>query len=197
MPRLLIFLDFEATCERDVKHYPNEIIEFPMIAATILDNYAMAIDETDVFHEYVKPIHNPTLSDFCTELTGIQQETVDASNSLEMVVQNAKRWIYHLFNKYNTTQVTFVTWGDWDLRTCLPNDAKSKNFKLPSLFRSPHVINLRTVFIKSLRYRPAGLNDALNYVRMPFIGHPHSGIDDTRNTMYLADYLNNYGVLLL
>lgn len=61
-------LDFEATCD-DVRHFPNqEIIEFPIV---VVDGKTYEV--TARFHEYVRPIHNPKLTKFCTDLTGIQQ----------------------------------------------------------------------------------------------------------------------------
>ena len=41
------------------------------------------VKEIDVFHQYVKPKLNPKLSEFCTELTGIVQDTVDKGKSIE------------------------------------------------------------------------------------------------------------------
>lgn len=191
---ILIFLDFEATCDENVKNYPNEIIEFPMIA-TIINNENIEVNE-DIFHQYVKPIINSTLTTFCKNLTGITQEKVDSSSTLNIVIKDATRWIHELFEKYDTTKIIFCTWGDWDLSTCLPNDAIYKKIKLPSVFKTPNIINLRKVFIKYLNYRPSGLEDALKYLGMKFVGTPHSGIDDTRNTMLLAkNIFENYGTL--
>lgn len=64
----LLVLDFEATCEEGAPVGPQEIIEFP----TLLYN----LDKNEVearFHEYVRPIKVPTLTPFCTNLTGIEQ----------------------------------------------------------------------------------------------------------------------------
>ena len=39
------------------------------------------------FHHYVTPVHNPKLTKFCTELTGITQEMVDGKLKLEVVLE--------------------------------------------------------------------------------------------------------------
>lgn len=46
----------------------QEIIEFPVLKVD-----ATTFDVTDKFHEYVRPVYNPKLTDFCTQLTGITQ----------------------------------------------------------------------------------------------------------------------------
>ena len=65
-------LDFEATCENNDRGWKNEIIEFPTV---IVD--AKTLQTVDEFREFVKPVLNPTLTTFCTELTGITQDTID------------------------------------------------------------------------------------------------------------------------
>jgi len=51
-----------------VLYNPQEIIEFPCL---IIDS--RTYEEVDRFHQFVKPLFNPTLSVFCTQLTGILQ----------------------------------------------------------------------------------------------------------------------------
>jgi 3'-5' exoribonuclease 1 len=68
-------LDFEATCEqgrRNPAGYQSEVIELPTV---LLDGRTMRV--VDEFQSYVRPVVNPTLTAFCTELTGIQQSWVD------------------------------------------------------------------------------------------------------------------------
>jgi ERI1 exoribonuclease 3 len=62
----LLILDFEATCGDTI--YNQEIIEFPILLYNIKDNKVLA-----TFHEYIRPVTNPTLTEFCTTLTGITQ----------------------------------------------------------------------------------------------------------------------------
>ena len=69
--RYLLILDFEATCD-DLQSTPPrnemEIIELPTILYDIEKDQVKAI-----FHEYVRPVRHPTLTKFCTDLTGIEQ----------------------------------------------------------------------------------------------------------------------------
>lgn len=57
-------LDFEATCVEDGTIHPQEIIEFPVLLLR-----GRGLPEIDRFHRYIKPIHHPRLSDFCTHVS--------------------------------------------------------------------------------------------------------------------------------
>jgi 2'-phosphotransferase len=83
-------IDFEATCLQDVRITPQEIIEFPAIMINALT--MKTVEEElgsghGVFHSYIRPIHHPRLSSFCTELTGIEQATVDAAPTFPLVYE--------------------------------------------------------------------------------------------------------------
>jgi len=67
--RYLLVLDFEATCgESGFPKDRMEIIEFPTIVYDLQEK-----KEVGTFHEYVKPVIQPRLTEFCTQLTGITQ----------------------------------------------------------------------------------------------------------------------------
>lgn len=103
-------VDFEATCEDSCKGWKNEIIEFP----TVIIN-AKTLEVVAEFQKYVKPILNPKLTTFCTALTGITQEVVDAGLDFEDVL---KSW--YLFMKDFPNHL-LICCGDWDFKTMLPN----------------------------------------------------------------------------
>jgi len=83
-----IILDLEATCwESKNKRDQNEIIE---IGALKIDSDGYIVSE---FCEFIKPILNPDLSDFCIELTTIEQADIDASDTYNVVIERFKEWI--------------------------------------------------------------------------------------------------------
>jgi ERI1 exoribonuclease 2 len=63
-----VVIDFEATCDKDRNPHPQEIIEFP----SVLVNSATGQLEAS-FQTYVRPTYHQHLTEFCKELTGIQQ----------------------------------------------------------------------------------------------------------------------------
>jgi inhibitor of KinA sporulation pathway (predicted exonuclease) len=84
----ILVCDFEATCASGSVHYPHEIIEFPVV---VLDTATLRI--VAEFHRYVRPVRNPKLTEFCTELTGITQKMVDQADTLPVVVEQFQQWL--------------------------------------------------------------------------------------------------------
>lgn len=84
-----LVIDFEATCDKERKPYPQEIIEFPSILVNALTGKFEA-----VFHIYVRPVYHQLLTDYCKELTGIQQHQVRTTNFyLISLFYDIERWI--------------------------------------------------------------------------------------------------------
>ncbi|KJE88344.1 three prime histone mRNA exonuclease [Capsaspora owczarzaki ATCC 30864] len=79
-----VVIDYEATCEENASFstYPHEIIEFPAVVVN-----ARTGEIVHSWRSYVRPVLNPTLTPFCTQLTGITQSQVDASPVFEDVFE--------------------------------------------------------------------------------------------------------------
>ena len=72
--KFVCVLDFEATCDDKIQMNPQEIIEFPSVLLQYTDD--KKLEKVSKFQYYIKPEHNPKLTNFCTNLTGITTETV-------------------------------------------------------------------------------------------------------------------------
>ncbi|KAM9305526.1 ERI1 exoribonuclease 2 [Gastrophryne carolinensis] len=188
----LIIIDFESTCWKDTKHYGQEIIEFP---AVLLNTSSGEIESE--FHTYVQPQEHPILSNFCTELTGIQQQQVDDGVPLKICLSQFSNWIQKLqkdrgiifpsvlpIPSTGQKMCAFVTWSDWDLGVCLLYECKRKQLRKPDILNS--WIDLRLTYKMFYNRKPKGLNGALQDVGIEFSGREHSGLDDSRNTARLA-----------
>lgn len=120
-----LFFDVEATCEEGGGFtFPNEIIEFPVvlvdgktfdivrlsiyIGCSISQFLICSHLQVDEFRSYVKPTINPTLSDFCTDLTGITQSTVDKSPTFTEMLVDFQEFLakYDLFQSASASFVT-------------------------------------------------------------------------------------------
>ncbi|MFT7812076.1 ERI1 exoribonuclease 2 [Arapaima gigas] len=197
----LIVIDFESTCWKEKKSYGQEIIEFP----AVLLNTSNGKIESE-FHTYVQPQEHSTLSDFCTELTGIKQEQVEAGVPLQICLPLFTRWLETLqreknivFVKNNVCPPTaypcaFVTWSDWDLGVCLQNECKRKQICKPEQLN--RWIDLRATYKLFYNRKPKGLNGALQDLGIEFSGREHSGLDDARNTAHLAWRMITDGCLM-
>jgi inhibitor of KinA sporulation pathway (predicted exonuclease) len=173
-------LDFEATCwEGSVNREQMEIIEFPSVLYKIHNKGTgkESVALIDEFHEYCRPVMNPTLTDFCTGLTGIKQETVDAADTLPNVLQRHTEWL--LKHTGDGKDVFILTCGAWDLRTMLPLELKNKS--LPSHHMYGRYLNIKELFESVYNRKAGGMTDLLSKLRIPLTGRHHSGIDDTRN----------------
>lgn len=183
-------LDFESTCSPDRSLLP-EIIEFPVV---LLDSSTGVI--FDRFCRLVRPTENPTLTDFCVNLTGIRQEDVDGAQDLAFVLKEFDHWLklkkHELgcrFKSRTTSGALFVTWTDWDISDCLWNECRRKKLAVPNdLFIR---VDLKAIFQQWLASSDpkvkwhGGLVDALHLVGLSFNGRPHRGIDDAVNTARL------------
>ena len=115
----LVVLDFEATCdENNTRLELQEIIEFPSVLISTSSQEPRVVTS---FQKYVKPVKVPGLSNFCNELTGIQQAQVDNGVLFAKALQLHKEWL-----RTNIGEASFclVTCGDWDLASMLPRQAK-------------------------------------------------------------------------
>mmetsp|Transcript_5042 Transcript_5042/g.12200 ORF Transcript_5042/g.12200 Transcript_5042/m.12200 type:complete len:571 (+) Transcript_5042:280-1992(+) len=174
--KYLCVLDFEATCERNTKIPNQEIIEFPSV---LLDVQRMEIKST--FQKYVKPVKNPKLTAFCTELTGITQEKVDKGVSFEDALSAHGRWL-HEETKGAATLI--VTCGDWDLRTMLPSQCSLSQLSVPKNMKS--WCNIKSLFSEFYKTGMGGMTGMLRHLKMELIGRHHSGIDDCKNIARIA-----------
>jgi inhibitor of KinA sporulation pathway (predicted exonuclease) len=104
---IIVVIDVEATCDTGEETFPHEIIELPAVAVeretgvvvgdpTLSRTAALSPPSTRLidtctfihshlciqlgeFQSYVRPVYNPLLSAFCTDLTGIVQADVETA----------------------------------------------------------------------------------------------------------------------
>lgn len=177
MKYYLCVLDFEATCWKDSANKEKmEIIEFPSVLYEIdeeNDTYTFISE----FSEYVKPTIETKLTDFCTELTGITQSTVDSAETIDIVYNKHIKWLNQ--NVPVGSEFIIATCGNWDLKTQLPREIKNKKLKKHKYYKC--FINVKDEFNYYYKVKSHGMLDMLNFFNLQLIGRHHSGIDDTRN----------------
>ena len=183
-PDYLCVLDFEAVCEDGVRLSPQEIIEWPTVLLDVRTRSVVA-----EFHTYVKPEVHP-VTPFCTQLTGITPAMVSDAPGFLNVVSSHMSWLraQNLDPDQPTrdgSRYTYVTCGDWDLKTCLPAVMKHHGITAPTGLRQ--WINLKHAFPDVYRgVRPRGMTEMLSHLGLQLEGRHHSGIDDARNIARVA-----------
>jgi inhibitor of KinA sporulation pathway (predicted exonuclease) len=181
-PEFIGVLDFEATCDDNVKNFQNEIIEFPTVLLywnNDTKNYVKVAE----FRKYCKPTGNSVLTPFCTKLTGIIQETVDKGLCFTDVLKEHYNWLKQNIPtlETNKAQFMFVTCGQWDLKTMMVLECKRHGIKPPSsIYKS--FINIKAEYASLYKMdKQLGMDGMLNRSKIPLVGHHHSGLDDSRN----------------
>jgi inhibitor of KinA sporulation pathway (predicted exonuclease) len=170
-------LDFEATCWPEERNDQiREIIEFPSILYKV--DYKNKIHYISEFAEYVRPVINPNLSKYCTELTGIEQHQVDGARVLKDVYKDHCKWLVE--NVPIGSKFTFVTVGKWDLDIMLPIEAHRYGIKLNNYYRK--WIDLKDEFRHFYGRTAGGMMNMLSKLNIKHKGRHHSGISDCRNT---------------
>uniref|UniRef100_A0A6C0EG83 Exonuclease domain-containing protein n=1 Tax=viral metagenome TaxID=1070528 RepID=A0A6C0EG83_9ZZZZ len=182
----ICILDFEATCD-DKHSFPNEVIEFPSVMIKVKNGKTERLGE---FQEYCLPKNNKKLTKFCTDLTGITQEQVDAGKSFPDVFELHYEWIKKMTNN-NTRYMTFVTCGDWDLMQMAKMEYKNWNLTPPKEYL--RYINIKAMYTEHYNKKAGGMYGMLMEMGLTLDGRHHSGLDDSRNIGKIFEKLIELG----
>ncbi len=172
-----LVIDFEATCcdRGTVPRHQMEIIE---IGAVMVDAADFRIEGE--FQSFVRPVRHPVLTDFCTSLTSIAQQDVDAAPSFSQFVSAFKPWLY------GYRDFAFRSWGDYDYHQ-LHQDCEFHGIPCP--ISAAH-LNVKRLFSeRSTTRKKLGLAEAIRKVGLHFEGTHHRGIDDARNIARLLPFV--------
>ena len=180
-----IIADLEATCSEDnaIARSDMEIIEIGASLVSLQD-YSILDD----YQLYIKPVVTPTLTAFCTKLTGIEQDTVDAADPYGMATGTYKNWLAS-----HDDIVAWASWGNYD-KGQFELDCSRHGVDDPHL-GLPH-FNLKNLFAKAVGEKRMGLGRAVKYVGAKFEGRAHSGRDDAMNMARLLTLSPKFGDIM-
>jgi ERI1 exoribonuclease 3 len=187
MEKYICVLDFEATCWEEKTKNPYEIIEFPSVLLRFGETGML--ERVAEFQAYVKPVINPTLSAFCTQLTGITQSQVDVGVDLATALKNHQKW---LAEHVGSGEVMIYTCGLWDLKTCAPADFAAKGIVAPAIYK--RFVNVKFAFEAFYGKKSFGMENMLTYLKIPLAGRHHSGLDDCRNIASIVEKMVTDGI---
>ena len=167
-----IIVDLEATCWENVRSYNRmEIIEIGAVRLCSPDG-----EPTDEFSEFIKPVAEPTLSEFCSSLTTIKQSDVDSAPIFPIVFHRFLEWI-------GSEPYFLCSWGGYD-KTQFNVDCDRHDVEFPNEFNNH--INLKKEFARTFSVKSCGMKRALSIAGILQSGTHHRGIDDARNIAKLA-----------
>src|SRR5258707_686594 len=85
-----LIVDVEATCS-DVGAVPRNEMEIIEIGAVVQDSRTFEIKSE--FQSFVRPVRNPDLTEFCTQLTGISQAKVADAPIFPRAIESMAQWM--------------------------------------------------------------------------------------------------------
>ena len=175
--RYLYCVDLEATCDEvDESESPRPLEVAPdqmeriEIGLVVIDLETLEV--VDEFQRFVRPQINPVLTDFCKQLTSIQQADVDSAGTYVEVGQELVGFIARYPN------AAWASWGDYDARQ-LERDAGF--VACPSLLSGLPHFNARKWHKSLYDNHPKGLKQTVESLGLIWRDNYHRGIDDARN----------------
>lgn len=177
--------------------YEMEIIEFPMVLVDARTFPAQVMSDKE-FQVYVRPILNPRLTKFCTELTGIEQDQVDNGVTFPQAFNQVKTCLldWAIFGH----SICVVTCGDWDFKTMFPSQLlhtyaqTGQKMTYPTIFK--RWCNISKV-CKEVVKCTGGMKSMLKALHIPLTGRHHCGLDDCHNTAKVVVEILNRGIDLV
>ncbi|KAG5728368.1 3'-5' exoribonuclease 1 [Termitomyces sp. T112] len=217
-----LVLDVEATCQQGTDfNFPNEIIEFPVCLMRWKDRtkdlQATQLEVVAEFRSFVKPTWRPVLSKFCTDLTGITQEQVDAAPPFPSVLASVQDFMveHGLIDGDTGERLVRFCWcsdGPFDIRDFVVKQCFISKVPMPGWIQGD-VLDVRTAILNWLhsreqpkdssvtkygpRRRTLNITAQLKVLGLSgFEGRQHSGIDDSRNIARIVAELARRGTSL-
>jgi len=169
----MIVVDFESTCwENSWEKQDQEIIEFGAVKLDLKNRII-----TDSFQALVKPRNNPKLSEYCINLTRIQQAEINKAQSFKNIANRFNKWCG------SKNAHILASWGRDDLilqKECFENGIEWKlskdHINIAFLFREKYTEENEPKY---------SLERALKLLGIPFEGQPHRALNDAAMTAKL------------
>ncbi|KAJ8626119.1 hypothetical protein MRB53_019426 [Persea americana] len=176
-----------------------EILEFPVV---MID--AKTLDFVDSFHRFVRPTEmseqriNEYIEGKYGKL-GVDRVWHDTAIPFKEVLQQFEIWIahHHLWKEElgrSLNRAAFVTCGNWDLKTKVPQQCRVSSIKTPTYFME--WINLKDVYLNFYKRRATGMITMMKELMIPLVGSHHLGIDDAKNIARVLQRMLVDGALL-
>lgn len=180
--RFVFCVDLEATCDeimpgtqassRQLSIQPKdmEIIEIGVIVLDRLSNLSMTAE----FSRLVRPTSHPTLTRFCTSLTGIKQIDVDRAITFPTVNNELNAFL----EPYLIDGAVWCSWGRYDADQ-LRQD--STRLEITSLLTELEHLEVDEFYSRAFGIPAPCLKEATESMGIAWHGAYHRASDDARN----------------
>lgn len=177
-----LVVDFEATCcdlRAPPLSVPREEMEIIEIGAVLVD--AATLQPQAEFQSFVRPVRHPRLTAFCTQLTSIRQQDLDAAPGFVEMAAALGDWL----RSERRGPLWFCSWGDFDRAQWQQDCAYHR---IDDAIAAPHR-DLKTLFLQRQGLERCVLERAMRLAGLRFAGTQHRGIDDARNIARLLPWI--------
>lgn len=164
----IVIVDIESTCYKN-NFPPKEKSEIIEIGVCILN--IKTLESSNKTQLLIKPTRS-TVSEFCTDLTGLTQNKLDKEG---MKFSEACKIMQE---KFNTKKRVWASYGDYD-KTMFQNQCK--DFKIDYPFNRRHINVKAYLPIVLALNKELGMDRGLEAVGLKMEGVHHCGIDDSAN----------------
>lgn len=164
-----IIFDIEATCWNG--YASSNVQETIELGALLINDYGEVEDE---FSSFIRPVINPFLSTYCTELTTIRQADVTRADRFPEVIEDFQDWI----GFFDKEDYLLCSWGRFDQKQLI-EDCQYHNLDYKWL---KSYIDLREQYqdMKRLR-KPRSLKKIVENEGFDFTGIQHRAYYDAEN----------------
>ncbi|MCP1174496.1 3'-5' exonuclease [Ralstonia chuxiongensis] len=174
MPNILV-VDLEATCDDNAPMFDMETIE---VGAVWVAPDGAVLDR---FPAFARPLINPHLTLFCSNLTNIHQADVDSAPTFPAVAEALRAFAA----RHRQPGATWTSWGAWDHKQL---DRDSARHGITPPIDLPH-INAKRLFAKARRIgKEVGMAKACELVGLQLEGAHHRALDDALNVARLLPW---------
>ncbi|CAJ2645449.1 uncharacterized exonuclease domain-containing protein At3g15140 [Trifolium pratense] len=173
-----------------------EILEFPVLMIN-----AKTLHVEDIFHRFVRPskmteqIINEYIEGKYGKI-GVDRVWHDTAIPFTEVIDEFEAWLMQqkLWIGGELNRAAFVTCGNWDLKTKVPQQCEVSRMKLPLYFME--WINLKDIYLNFYNRRATGMVTMMKELQIPLVGSHHLGIDDTKNIARVLQHMLIDGALV-
>ncbi|GAE25190.1 exonuclease [Halalkalibacter wakoensis JCM 9140] len=167
-----IFFDFEMLCSDEGMSF--ESMEAIRLGAV---KYNLQTKEVLTFDEYIKPLSTKPLSEFCKELTGIDNQHLADASSFQQVLEQFLTWVGGI------KKSRFFSWSPSDLHR-LKVDSRIHGIPSSTIAKiEKRYVDFQEIFTKRVSKTNASVESALQLYGLDFIGEKHHPMYDSYNTL--------------
>ncbi|CAM6127945.1 unnamed protein product [Calypogeia fissa] len=174
-----------------------EILEFPVVMVD-----AKTLQVVDHFHRFVRPakMKEDWLKDYIHNKYGrwgLDRVWHDTAIPFTDMLPAFETWLesHGLWDPTSNAEklktAAFVTCGNWDIKTKIPEQCITSEIDLPAYFNE--WINLKDIYFNFYKFRASGMLKMIKGLKMPLLGTHHVGLDDALNIARILQRMLAHG----